>query len=187
MLKPGRPLVVVDLETTGVDPQADRIVEIGACVVDPNTFEVVRRFETRVKPDRASTPIAHAIHGLGSTELADAPSEEEALGRFCAFAGAEVRLAGHNVCFDATFLRMAIARTGVPMDIDYHLLDSWSVASVFLSARGQEESSGDLDAICERFGISRPQPHRALHDAEAAAGVLRRIKERIQADGGAQS
>ena len=170
-----RLLVVVDVETTGTVLGRDRILEIGACVVDPITYEVLDTFETRIRSYVPSTSTARRIHGLGDKELADAPSESEALNRFATFVGGPVRLAGNNICFDAAFLRDAVTRTGANLDIDYHLVDEWSVASVVLAAIGQELTSSTLDGLCLHFGIPRPEPHRALDDARATAGVLERI------------
>jgi DNA polymerase III epsilon subunit-like protein len=172
-------LVVVDVETTGVDPAADRIVEIGACLVDPTTYRVLDCFETLVRPDVPIKTTAAAIHGLSERDLADAPGEAEALGRFSEFVGGPVRLAGHNVCFDAAFLRSAAFRGNAGLVVDYHLLDAWSVATSVLRGMGFSVPDDSLDGICSHFGISRPEPHRAIEDARATAGVLARISKML--------
>lgn len=175
MLIDDRGLVVVDLETTGTSPIKDRIIEIGACRVDPVTFEVLECFETWVNPGVESTRDAFAIHGVRSVDLASAPDEATALSSFKEFCGASIGLAGHNVCFDASFLRAGLARAGISMDIDYHLLDAWSVARLLLPAATGMTGVYNLDTVCQLFELHRPSPHRALQDARATANVLSKL------------
>src|SRR5438105_411259 len=103
------PLAIVDLETTGTRPAADRVTEIG--VLEVERFEVVSEWSTLVNPGVALPSEIQAITGITSAMLAQAP-------RFADLA-AELheRLAGrvfiaHNVRFDYTFLRREFERAG---------------------------------------------------------------------------
>src|SRR3954451_23227128 len=75
---PARSYVALDLETTGLLAETDRIVEVGAVRFDAAGRELAR-FERLVNPGRAMSPTAEAVHGLSDADLADAPPAREVL------------------------------------------------------------------------------------------------------------
>src|SRR4051812_15118715 len=78
--------VALDLETTGLVVERDRIVEVGAVRFD-RTGQELERFEQLVNPGRAMSPAAQAVHGLSDADLADAPPAREVLPEFLQFLG----------------------------------------------------------------------------------------------------
>jgi len=98
-------LIAVDLETTGFDPDADRIIEIGAVRVrlTLDGVEPGERFSTFVDPGRDVGPAITRLTGIQDRDLVGAPSAAEAVARFTTFAGAAT-FVGHNVDFDLAFL-----------------------------------------------------------------------------------
>ena len=158
------PLAIVDLETTGTRPAADRITEIGVLEVD--RFEVSSQWSTLVNPGIRVPSEIQALTGITHDMLASAP-------RFADLAGElHERLAGrvfiaHNARFDYGFLRREFDRVGIKFQ-------PRSVCSVKLSRRLYPRERGhDLDSVIARHGIDCPARHRALPDAEALWQFLR--------------
>ena len=152
------PLAIVDLETTGTRPAADRVTEIG--VLEVERFEVVSEWSTLVNPGVAVPSEIQALSGITHHMLAQAP-------RFAELA-AELheRLAGrvfiaHNARFDYTFLRREFERAG----IKFH---ARALCGVKLARRLYPREQGhDLDSLIARHGIACEARHRALADAQA--------------------
>jgi len=162
------PLAIVDLETTGTRPAADRITEIG--VVEVERFEVVSEWSTLVNPGRTLPSEIQALTGITPQMLAQAP-------RFAELAAdLHERLAGrvfiaHNARFDYGFLRREFDRAG----LKFH---APAVCGVKLARRLYPRESGhDLDSLIARHDIACEARHRALPDAQALWDFLRAAAE----------
>ncbi|MFA7439128.1 DNA polymerase III subunit epsilon [Castellaniella sp.] len=151
--------VIMDTETTGLDPdEGHRIVELG-CV------EIINRRITRhtlhlyLNPDRDSDPGALQVHGLTTEFLSEHPRFPEVAHQLVDFVrGAEVII--HNAPFDVKFLDAELARAGQPRfaELCDQITDSLQVARDLFPGK-----RNNLDALCERFGVSNA--HRTLHGA----------------------
>ena len=111
-----REYVAIDLETTGLMADADRIVEIGAVRFRADGQELCR-FQRLVNPERPMSPAAFAIHGLSDDVLAGAPPVRDILPEFLTFLGDPdmTALLAHNASFDAGFLGCELMRAGLPI------------------------------------------------------------------------
>ena len=167
-----RPLIVVDVETTGIDPANDAVVQIAACKLDAAGHLQEPPFMTYVRPERPISATAHAIHGLSLHDLQMAPPVAEAIHAFDAYARPDAVLCGHNIAFDAAFLRAAYTSAGKAYPFDYHMLDVWSISFFILGTQGVHLRSHTLSALCELYGIPRGQKHDALEDVRATASIL---------------
>lgn len=167
-------IVVVDLETSGLDPCVHCIVEVGACVLDEH-LQIASTFHSRVRPSGPIDPLATRVHGLTEDMLKSEPSAAKVLGDFIRWAPEEAVLAGQNVWFDAAFLSRACREAGLPYPFGYHVMDLWTLTSFALPRLGYALPSYDLDAQCRCFGLHREVPHTALSDARASAEVLCRM------------
>ena len=153
--------VIFDLETTGLSPERDAILEIGALVVrdDLITAEV---FETLVQPKRKIPFYITKINGINDRMVQNAPSIETALPSFLEFVAGR-QLVAHNASFDIGFVRANAVRLGLEAPIR-------ATCTVQLSRRAfPNESRHNLDAICTRLGITTNNRHRALADVEMTA------------------
>jgi DNA polymerase-3 subunit epsilon len=156
---------VFDLETTGMRPTADRIVEIGAVRVV--ALEPVGCFERLVDP---GVPIPHAIErltGLSAASVRGRGHLGPALDAFLRFAG-DAALVAHNARFDVGFLdaslrRLRGHRNAAPV------IDTVALARALLPARRGRFS---LAALADRFDTGVTPCHRALPDAQATAELL---------------
>ncbi|MBN8919110.1 MAG: DNA polymerase III subunit epsilon [Rhizobiales bacterium] len=159
--------IVLDTETTGLDPyKGDRVVEIG-CVEMVNRFLTGRTFHVYLNPERAMPAEAFAVHGLSSEFLGDKPLFADVAEEFAAFVG-DAPLIIHNAAFDLSFLNAELERLGRPTMGRERLVDT-----LMLARRKHPGGSNRLDDLCARYGIdnSRRTKHGALLDAEILAEV----------------
>lgn len=164
-------LVVLDTETTGLNPQeGHRIIEIG-CVELVNRRLTGKRFHTYINPERIIDAGAIEVHGITNQFLEDKPSFAGIVKDFIAFIrGAELVI--HNAPFDVGFINYEFSRlkneTGTVTDYS-KVFDTLSYARK--KHPGQRNS---LDALCKRYGIdnSHRDLHGALLDAEILADVF---------------
>jgi len=159
--------IIFDTETTGLDKNEDRIIEIG-CVELDNRFPTGRTFHVYVNPQgRQIHPDALAVHGISSEQLADKPTFPEIVEDFLNFTNG-ARLVAHNAMFDLGFINAELDRTGqLPISVD-RIVDTLALAR-----RKHPIGPNSLDALCKRYGIdnSRRTLHGALLDSEILADV----------------
>jgi DNA polymerase III subunit epsilon len=157
--------VVVDLETTGLQPGRSGICEIGA--VRLRAFEVEAEFQTLVDPGLPIDAGASALSGIRTEQLRGAPGPAEAVQSFLAFAG-EAVLVAHNARFDLAFLDRETERlTG--SRIGSAVVDTVRLARTLLAGR---VSGFGLAQLAWFLGTTERPCHRALPDARATAELL---------------
>ncbi|HLY47099.1 MAG TPA: DNA polymerase III subunit epsilon [Stellaceae bacterium] len=155
--------IVIDTETTGLDPQAGhRIVEI-ACLELLHHVQTGRRFHRYVNPGRDMPAEALAVHGLTSEFLAAHPPFAGIADEFLAFIGGD-RLVIHNAEFDLAFLNAELAQLGRPL-LAHPFVDTLAVAR-----RRFPGAPASLDALCRRFAVDLSV--RDKHGAEIDCGLL---------------
>jgi len=159
--------IVLDTETTGLDPAAGhRIVEIGAVEL-VNHLPTGQSRQIYINPERDMPPEAFAVHGLSAEFLADKPVFAAIAADFLDFIGDAV-LVIHNAEFDLKFLNAELAGLGMPA-----LPASRAVDTVGLARRKYPGAQASLDALCRRFQIDLTD--RALHGALKDARLLAEV------------
>jgi DNA polymerase-3 subunit epsilon len=159
--------IVLDTETTGLDPNdGHRIVEIG-CVELVNHLPTGRVYHQYLDPERDMPAEAEAVHGLSRAFLSDKPRFAEVAEAFARFIG-DATLVIHNASFDMGFLNAEFARHGMATLPMRRALDT-----VALARKKHPGASASLDALCRRYGVdnSGREKHGALLDAELLAEV----------------
>jgi DNA polymerase-3 subunit epsilon len=159
--------IVLDTETTGLDPfQGHRVVEIG-CVELLNRFPTGQTFHRYIYPQRDMPDAAFEVHGLSTEFLKDKPLFAEITDDFLAFLG-DAALVAHNAAFDIAFLNAELERLGRAAITRDRIVDT-----LLLARRRHPGASNRLDDLCARYGIdnSRRTKHGALLDAEILAEV----------------
>lgn len=161
--------VSIDLETTGLNPKTDKIIEIGAVKV----LEGQRKgtFSTFVDPGRKLEQKIVELTGITDEMLADAPRIEEVFPELLEFTE-DLPLLGHSVLFDFSFLKKAAVNQ--KLDFDKEAVDTLKIARKYLT--GLEHRS--LDYLCGYYGIPH-HAHRALADAEATSVLYERLREQF--------
>lgn len=164
--------IVLDTETTGLDPASGhRVVELGAVEL-LNHVATGRRFHRYLCPERDMPSEAFAVHGLSSTFLADKPRFAEIVDEFLAFV-ADSPLVIHNAGFDLGFLNSELRLVGqAPFPRDR------AIDTVELARRKFPGAPANLDALCRRYQIdlSDRALHGALKDAELLAAVYLELR-----------
>jgi DNA polymerase-3 subunit epsilon len=169
--------IVLDTETTGLDPLAGhRVVEVG-CIELMNMVATGRTFHAYFNPEMVMPTGAQDVHGLSDEFLADKPRFAERVEEFLEFVG-DAQLVIHNAQFDIGFLNAELERCGKARLVNGYV-DTVSVARKKFP--GQRAS---LDALCERFGIdnSSRTKHGALLDSELLAEVYLELSGGRQRD-----
>lgn len=162
--------VVVDIETTGLDPEADEILELGAIrVVD---HEIRERFSTLVRPRGEIPREISALTGItGELALAEGTELAPALESFWSFVG-DGPMVGYNLAFDRAFLGKASAGEGIPVP----RVPVWDVLTL-ARRRVRDVPDHRLDTLVAHFGVPREEQHRALADCVAAFHVYEKLNE----------
>jgi DNA polymerase-3 subunit epsilon len=159
--------IIFDTETTGLENQADRIIEIG-CIELENQFPTGRTLHLFINPDgRKVHPDALAVHGITDAFLADKPLFADVAEEIVSFfEGA--RYVAHNASFDIGFINAEYQRLGIPAVAPDMVIDTLSLAR-----RRHPMGPNSLDALCRRYGIdnSHRTKHGALLDAELLTDV----------------
>lgn len=161
--------VVLDTETTGLDPKSGhRIIEI-ACVEMIDRRLTHRHFHRYVNPERSIDAGAQAVHGISLDFLQDKPKFSDIASEFLDFVN-DAELVIHNAAFDIGFLNHELALIDRPpvTDVCSGVLDTLRMA--------RELSPGkrnNLDALCERYGIDNA--HRTLHGALLDSELLAEV------------
>ena len=159
--------IVLDTETTGLDPfSGDRVVEIG-CIELVNRFPTGKTFHCYINPERDMPEQAFAVHGLSVEFLREKPVFADICEDLLAFLG-DAPLIIHNASFDAAFLNAEFGRLERSIIGRERLVDSLTLAR-----RKHPGGSNRLDDLCARYGVdnSRRAKHGALLDAELLAEV----------------
>jgi len=159
--------IVLDTETTGLDPlRGDRLVEIG-CVEIVNRMPTGQTFHRHLNPERDMPAEAFAVHGLSSEFLADKPLFTHVVEEFLEFI-ADAPLVIHNASFDIGFINAELDRIKRPPIPRDRLVDT-----LLLARRKHPGVSNRLDDLCSRYAIDNScrTKHGALLDAELLAEV----------------
>ncbi len=173
--------VVFDLETTGLSPERDAIVEIGAVRVRGGQVQAQEVFQTLVKPTDAlgqtlSIPwYTVRVHGINDQMVRDAPALPDVLPAFLDFVGGAAVVA-HNVAFDSGFIRAGAARHGLIWQ------PAREVCTVQLSRRAfPHERTHKLDVLASRLGLEFEAGgrHRSMGDVRVTAQAFLMLQERL--------
>ncbi len=168
--------VMFDLETTGLSPEMDAIIEISAIKVKKGNVE--DEFSTLVNPQRRIPAAASRVNGITDKMVADAPVLKEVIEDFLSFIGSEV-LVGHNIhSFDMKFLNHAMEEIyGRTLGNDY--IDTLFMARSCL----KELSHHRLTDLAAYFHISTEGAHRALNDCMMNQKCYEEMGKRIKETG----
>jgi DNA polymerase-3 subunit epsilon len=170
--------IVLDTETTGLDPlHGHRVVEIG-CVELHNHISTGNSFHVYLNPERDMPSEAAMVHGLTDEFLADKPIFSQKVDDFLGFI-ADSPLVIHNAAFDMNFVNAELTRVG------YKRLPTERATDTVAMARKKFPGApASLDALCKRFGVDlgNRKLHGALLDAQLLAEVYLELRGGRQPD-----
>ncbi|WP_292590111.1 MULTISPECIES: PolC-type DNA polymerase III [unclassified Mesotoga] len=158
--------VVFDLETTGLNPKEDEIIEIGA--VKMRGGEVIETYSSFIKPVRELSSLISSLTGITEDMLSDARSIKEVLPEFVKFTEGSI-LVAHNSSFDYGFVRNSVKK---------HFGGDWEMPCVDTLALAKslfKSKSYSLDNVVKRLKLGHFDHHRAYEDAKVTAEVLKKF------------
>ncbi|MCI5050014.1 MAG: DNA polymerase III subunit epsilon [Rickettsiales bacterium] len=159
--------IVLDTETTGLDPYSGhRIVEIG-CVELDNHIRTGSHYHVYLNPERDMPEEAERVHGLSSEFLKDKPLFRSIAASFVEFLQ-DSPLVIHNASFDMKFINAELERVGMPA-----IPMSRTIDTVMMARKKFPGQPANLDALCRRFNVDATArtKHGALLDSELLADV----------------
>lgn len=171
--------VVVDVETTGLSPKANKIIEIAA--VRFVNFEPTEYFSSLINPGVQIPQKAIEIHGINNEMVKDSPKIEFVAQAFMDFIGKEKFIVGHNIMFDIKFLYA----NGMNLLTSKHkFIDTLTIAQQHLRKIRQESdvwledydvTNYKLDTLLRYYSIPHEQAHRSLDDALGTGFLLQKL------------
>ncbi len=171
-----KPILIIDFETTGLDLKSSLPIQLGAVLLDKESLVEQDNFLSFIKQDLSGmSPESAKIHGITSSDLQGAPTQNQVMKKFLARFGVDVYLASWNEMLDHCMLGRMLG--GIGKDIyehDYHYLDIWSLAYMYLVGQGR----GDIvrsEQTFEFLGLPKRNLHNALEDCQLTAEVLRKV------------
>jgi len=156
------PIVALDIETTGLNPETDGIIEIGAVRFKGDRVE--DEWHSLINPGQRIPAFITRLTGITDAMVRDQPTIHQVRHELAAFVG-DAPVLGHNVLFDLSFLRIhGILRGNEP-------LDTYEMAAVLMPNAGRYQ----LGALAQALNIPMPATHRALDDARVTQKVFSRL------------
>lgn len=165
--------VSLDLETTGLNPKIDKIIEIGAVKVIEG--KVVDTYSTFVNPGRTLTDDVKKLTGITDIDLENAPAIAEVLESLVIFLE-DMTLVGHRIIFDYSFVKKAATNQG--LNFEKKGIDTLKIARKYLA----KLESKKLDYLCGYYHIPL-RAHRALEDAKATSILYEKLANAFYQEG----
>ena len=159
--------VCVDVETTGLNPKSENIIEIGAVKVQDG--QIIDTFQSFLRPRKPLESRIVALTGITDEMLQDAPDGKQVMPLFGEFCG-DLPLVGHNLIFDYAFLKRAMLNE--KQSFERKGIDTLKIARKYLP----ELESRNLGFLCRHFHITHTA-HRALGDAQATVQLYEILKQ----------
>lgn len=171
--------VVLDTETTGFDYTKDRILCIGAIILQNNRIALQDSFEIYIQQEHYNQASAQ-IHGILRDSILDRPNELEALQQFLVFLGDSVIVA-HHAIFDITMINKALERNGLP-ELKNKILDTAVLykKTLLVSPLFERKDNYSLDELADKFDISKKDRHTAMGDAYITAIAFLKILKKLR-------
>jgi DNA polymerase III epsilon subunit-like protein len=176
-------LLVIDTETGGLNPQQHALLELAAQVVVVRGGSVSRgpSFVAKIWPDRPVLAEAARVNGFSHARWAESKSLMTSIGLFDEFVqryGAQAMLCGHNIAFDAAFLREAYAVCEREYPFSHRMLCTQSLSG--LDLLGGRVTSTSLAAMTAHYGIENKSAHSAWSDCDATVELLGHLLQRYR-------
>ncbi len=160
-------IVALDLETTGLDPAQDAVIEIGAVKFSDKRIE--SEYSTLINPRKPISSFITNLTGITNNMVLNAPLLINALPELVDFVG-DAPILGQNIGFDMAFLQKAGVLRANPT------LDTYELASVLMPSAPRY----NLGSLASQLGVLQPATHRALDDARATHAVYIELMEQLE-------
>lgn len=179
-------LLLIDLETTGLDSSKHEIIQLAAVLLDKKTLKEKETFNNFVKPSSwdKRNPESMKINGISWEQVKNAPTLKKVLDSFQKQFGRAVILSYYGGPVDMDFLRAAYKKIGKKFLFDYHYFNLWALFLSYLAVRNKltnkKKFAGfNLDDFMAEFKLKSKHRHDALADCRIEAEILRKIIKKL--------
>lgn len=168
--------IAFDVETTGLNPSTDRIIELGAVIFENG--KPIKTFSSLVNPGISIPSAATAVNHITNAMIKSAPNEGELYPDFIDFLGdaisGDTLMCAHNASFDFGFLKNTLSRLG--FDADFKYVDTLALSRKYIPGLANYKQC----TVEAHFGLNNSSAHRAANDAEMCGQILHRILDVLQ-------
>lgn len=162
---------VLDIETTGLSPQNNEIIELAAIKIKNN--EIVDTYSSLIKPQNEISPFITNLTNITNEMVQAAPSIDTEITNFLNFVGDDI-IIGHNVSFDINFINTnSLKVLNIPFSNDY-------VDTLRLSRMYVESNNHKLGTMASKFNIDYSGAHRALKDCHITFKLYKILKNNVE-------
>ena len=186
-MKFSKDILLIDLETTGLDSAKYEIIQLAAIVLDKKTLKEKSEYSSFIKPNNWSTRDGEsmAINKIEYAQVRPAPALKSVLLELSSLTKQPVILANWGGHLDSVFLQTAYRKTKLDYPFDYHIFNIWGLAFAYLAKKellknSKKYTGFSLNDLVKRFKIkNQGQRHDALADCRLEAEVLRHIMKKL--------
>jgi DNA polymerase III subunit epsilon len=165
--------ICLDCETTGLDPETDRVIEVAASRF---TFtEVLESYETLINPEGPISEASMAIHHITDEMVKEKPTIAQILPDLLKFVGTRI-IVGHGISLDITFLANAAKRLQMPCK----LLSCPTIDTLRMARLYGESPTNSLERLRQHFNIADEGAHRAMNDVVVNIEVFKHLSSRFK-------
>lgn len=177
-------LAFIDVETTGFDPVANEMIEIGGLIARQipvpgrgPKLEIIDEFEFKIKPERLETanPEALRINGYNDADWLFAPSLAEVMKQIQEKTAGCI-IVGQNVGFDWNFVNESFKKCGLENKMHYHKIDLIPMAFA-KNYHDENLKYFNLEGLAKHYGVENTKAHTALADARATFEIYKKVLE----------
>ncbi|WP_068449038.1 PolC-type DNA polymerase III [Caviibacter abscessus] len=158
--------VVFDIETTGLNPYSDKIIEIGAVKIQEN--KIIEKFSKFINPEIPIPKTITELTSITDDDVKDQDTIDIVLPQFLEFIGKST-LVAHNAKFDIGFVTEKAKQLNINTNFSYIDTIEWAKLTL------PDQKRFSLDALCKKFNLVNEHHHRAVNDAEVTAQLFRKL------------
>ncbi len=181
-------LLLIDIESTGVDITKHELIELGAILLDKKTLKEKKTFEAFIKPHKWSSrdPEAMAVNQITWDQLKKASSLKSVLTKFQQTFGTKVTLANYGTILDTAMLRTSYKQINKNYPFDYHVFDIWPLCYTYMARKKKltnpKKFPGfSLEDLAKTLKVTVPaNRHTALADCRLEAEILRKLLKQLK-------
>jgi DNA polymerase III alpha subunit (gram-positive type) len=174
-----RDLLLIDIETTGPNPEKDFPIQLAAVLLDRDNLLEKLAFNTYIKHPFSQTTNDRIVQTLNIPKdiWMRSPNLKAVIAEFKRAFDSNITLASQNI-ININFLQESFKRTGIPYEYDYHILELWTIGYLYI-AKQNIRKLPTAETVAALFKISSEKEHDALSNCRFHADILRKLVSRI--------
>ena len=178
-MKFARDLLLIDIETTGPNPEKDFPIQLAAVLLDRDNLLEKLAFNTYIKHPFSQTTNDRIVETLGIPKETwmRSPNLKTVVTEFKSVFQHSVTIASQNIV-NVNFLKESFKRAGVSYEFDYHILELWTIGYLYM-AKQNIRKLPTAETVAELFKLTREKDHDALANCRFHADILRKLVSRI--------